>query len=85
MIFGDCPYEDCDDTHALPSAEHTPAFSKEACAKCGRTYWLYHSRFEPEAYTLDGFAAKFEVNEETKEIETDLPAPPHPEGEVNNK
>lgn len=68
MIFGDCPYEDCDGTHAIAGTEHTPAFSKETCDKCGRMYWMYHSRFEPQAYTPEDFAKKFVVDEETKNI-----------------
>lgn len=68
MIFGDCPYEDCDSTHALGSPDHTPAFGKETCETCKREFWLYYSRFEPQAYTLEEFNKKFEVDEETKSI-----------------
>lgn len=68
MIFGDCPYDECDGSHAIPSAEHTPAFSKEKCETCGRDYWLYHSRLVPKAYTLEDFAAKYNVDEETRNI-----------------
>jgi hypothetical protein len=68
MIFGDCPYEDCDGTHALGVPDQTPKFGKEKCEKCGREYWLYYSRFEPTAYTLEQFAQKFRVDEANKTI-----------------
>lgn len=76
MIFGDCPYEDCDGTHAISSAEHTPAFSKEKCEKCGREYWMFHSRIVPEAYTLEAFANKYDVDEETRSITLKVINPP---------
>lgn len=68
MIFGDCPYEGCKGTHALSVPERTPAFAKNACEKCGKEYWVYYSRWEPEAYTPEAFAKKFSVNEETRKI-----------------
>ena len=69
MIIGDCPYEDCKGTHFLSSPEVTPKFGKEKCEECKREFWLYYSRFEPEAYTLEDFAKKYKVNEETRSIE----------------
>lgn len=68
MILGECPYEDCDGHHMLGVPEVTPKFGKETCEKCGREYWMYYSRFEPEAYTPEQFAEKWSVDEETKVI-----------------
>lgn len=68
MIFGDCPYENCKGTHALASPEVTPKFGKETCEECKRQFWLYYSRFEPKAYTLEDFAKEFKVDEETRHI-----------------
>ena len=42
MIFGDCPYENCEGTHALPSPEVTPKFGKEVCEKCKREFYQNH-------------------------------------------
>jgi len=67
MIFGECPYEDCDGSHAIPLASDAelPAFSKETCETCGRIFWLKHSRIDPVAYTEDAVL----VNEETRSVE----------------
>ncbi len=77
MIFGDCPYEGCSGTHALGVPDRTPAFAKNTCEDCGREYWLYYSRLNPEAYTIEDFENKFEIDEENRSIkERDLSASP---------
>jgi len=59
MIMGGCPY--CD-THVSTPMGPAPCFSKEKCESCGNEYWLQHSRFNPVAYTIEGFKEEFEVN-----------------------
>lgn len=68
MIFGECPYEDCDEPFTTFMAECTPVFEKIKCEKCGRFFMELHSRIQPEGFTMDDFNKKYEVNEETKEI-----------------
>lgn len=69
MQMGECPYEGCDDfqMRILPD-KPLPLFSKESCPGCGRVIWVYYSRVEPAAYTEDGFAKEFEVDEATRKI-----------------
>jgi hypothetical protein len=76
MIFGDCPYNDCDELQMVPCAEKTPCFSKETCEGCGREYWQKHSRIDPESYTLQEFEEKYIMDHETKQITERNPAPP---------
>ena len=67
MIFGGCPY--CDGPVSTPCADVYLAFSKEVCPACGKTYWLKHSRWEPEAMTLDDFTtAGYTCEEATKSV-----------------
>ncbi len=68
MIFGDCPYEDCKGSHALGVPDRTPAFAKNTCEECKRVYWVYYSRFDPQAYTIEDFEKKFTFDEETRNI-----------------
>lgn len=68
MIFGECPYTDCDEQFTMAVPDTTPAFEHRTCEKCKRTFWEYHSRIEPRAYTEEDFAKEFEVNEENKSI-----------------
>jgi hypothetical protein len=67
MIFGNCPYEDCDADFTTSMGE-SPRFEKHSCEKCGRVIWTLHSRIQPESYTQEGFALKYDVDEETKHI-----------------
>jgi hypothetical protein len=66
MIIGPCPY--CDAPSMIPIAPKTPAFSKEECDNCGKEFWLLHSKWNPEKFTLEEFAEKYDVNEETRQI-----------------
>lgn len=68
MIIGDCPYDGCTGSHMIPIAPECPAFSKHECEECEREFWLLHSRIAPVAYTLVGFAERFDVDEETRVI-----------------
>lgn len=68
MIFGDCPYEDCKGTHARGVPDITPRFAKHTCETCKREFWLYYSRFEPQAFTLEDFDKKYIADEETRII-----------------
>lgn len=69
MIIGQCPYQDCDGYHMIPVADgKLPIFEKLTCKDCHRKYWLLHSRINPQGFTLEEFAAEFDVNEETKVI-----------------
>ena len=69
MIFGDCPYEDCDGVHVVNFAG-IRVFQKLICEHCNREYWMLHSRVEPEAYTPDELAKEYEIDEETKTLKT---------------
>jgi hypothetical protein len=68
MIIGQCPYEGCDGAHMIPIADKTPCFEKLVCEECHREYWLLHSRIDPQGFTLEEFAAEFDVDEKTKVI-----------------
>ena len=65
MITGGCPY--CDATQMNPYAGH-PALQKIVCEECHQTYWLKHSNFDPEAFTQEQFAERYEVDETTKSV-----------------
>lgn len=67
MIFGHCPYDDCDHPFNTPMGEK-PAFEKNTCEKCKRIFWTFHSRVDPKSWTEEGFKKVADVNEETKEI-----------------
>ena len=66
MIFGNCPYDDCDAFMSNSMCDEPPKFQKLTCEACGRVVWLYHSRIEPVAYTEEGFLEEYEVDEKTK-------------------
>ena len=68
MIFGECPYDDCNNTHSYPLADECPVFQRLVCENCGRPMWMYHSRLDPIAYTDEGFFDEYDVDEETKVI-----------------
>lgn len=80
MNFGDCPYGDCDGLISIGVPERTPVFCKETCETCGREFWWMVSRIQPKAYTLEEFAERFVVDEETKSIKSR--EEPEPESEV---
>lgn len=66
MIFGECPY--CENALTFDVPDRTPAFSHQTCDSCGKTFWEYHSRFDPSAYTEEAFALAFEIDEQTRTI-----------------
>lgn len=68
MIFGECPYDDCSEPFTTSMAEQTPVFEKLKCEKCGRQFMEYHSRIQPEGYTMEDFEKEFELDESTKSI-----------------
>jgi hypothetical protein len=68
MIIGDCPYENCDNTHMIPIADNCPKFAMYTCEACGRAYWLLHSRIDPQAFTHEEFHSKYEVDETSRQI-----------------
>jgi hypothetical protein len=68
MIFGTCPYKDCSEPFTTLMVEQTPIFEKLKCEKCGRYFMEYHSRVQPEGYTMEDFNKKFEIDESTKSI-----------------
>lgn len=68
MIFGECPYNDCNQQMMNAICVNLPMFERLVCEKCGRVIWLYHSRLEPVAYTEEGFLEKYDLDEETKSI-----------------
>lgn len=68
MNFGDCPYQECKGFISVAVPEKTPAFTKITCDECGRELWYRCSRIEPQAFTLDEFAAAYEVDEEKRTI-----------------
>lgn len=68
MIFGECPYNDCNQQMMNSICDTPPMFQKLVCEKCGRVIWLYHSHIEPVAYTEESFAEKYDLDEETKSI-----------------
>jgi rRNA maturation protein Nop10 len=66
MIMGGCPY--CD-ASVMTGVGNPPCWSKEVCPECGKTYWLKHSRFDPEAWTQELFDDKYYIDGKTiKEI-----------------
>lgn len=67
MIFGDCPYDDCNEPMCNSMGDRY-GFEKLNCEKCGRVIWLLHSRVDPVAYTDKGFRDKYEIDEETKQV-----------------
>jgi hypothetical protein len=68
MIFGECPYDDCNEPIVNPICDDAPKFQRLVCEKCGRVIWLYHSRLDPVAYTEKAFAEKYDLDEATKSI-----------------
>lgn len=66
MNFGPCPYPDCDGEISMAVPEKTPAFAKTTCPACKRELWYKLSRLDPEAFTLEEFAERFEVDEATR-------------------
>lgn len=67
MIFGYCPYPDCDHAHAIPLLEGR-VHERLKCDKCGRVYWLLHSRIEPQAWTDEDFRRLHEVDDLGKRV-----------------
>lgn len=61
MIFGACPY--CDHSMMFDVPDKAPVLSHQTCDACGKTFWEFHSRVFPRAYTEEEFAAAFEIDE----------------------
>lgn len=68
MIFGECPYEDCDEPFNVVPPDHLPTFGKMICEKCKRHFWEYMSRIDAHAYTLEQFGEKYDVDESIRRI-----------------
>lgn len=68
MIFGECPYNDCDEPICIACADRCPAYQRIVCKKCGRVFWEKHSRINPEAFTEEDFNKKYKIDEETREV-----------------
>jgi antitoxin component HigA of HigAB toxin-antitoxin module len=67
MIIGDCPY--CNASMSNPVADlPLPRWEKLTAECCRKTVWLFHSRVNPKAYTEEGFAKDFDIDEATKSI-----------------
>lgn len=62
MVFGDCPY--CDEPFAIGSPDKTPQMGKVTCEKCGKWFWEYFSRINPQAFLQDEVIA----DEKTKSV-----------------
>jgi hypothetical protein len=65
MIFGTCPYCDASVANAYAGPGK---FQQIECDECHNSYWLRHSDSDPEAYTQEQFADRYEADEATKEI-----------------
>ena len=61
MIVGECPYE-CGGGHCVPLSQPI-SFTKHECETCGKTFWIKHSRIEPEAYTDEDFNKDFYIDD----------------------
>jgi hypothetical protein len=66
MITGGCPYCDALVINYMP--DRTPTAARRRCETCGKEYWMYYSRLDPTAYTLNGFAEEFVIDESTKSV-----------------
>lgn len=65
MIIGGCPY--CDASQMNPYAG-PGKMEKIECDACHKFYWLRHSNIDPQAFTAEDFAERFELNESTKTL-----------------
>ena len=70
MIFGEFPYNDCNQQMMNFICDNPPMFERLVCEKCGRVIWLYHSRIEPVAYGEEDFLEKYDLDETTKSIKS---------------
>ena len=68
MIFGECPYNDCNQQMMNSICDNPPMFERLVCEQCGRVIWLYHSRLEAVAYTEEGFLEKYDLDETNRSI-----------------
>jgi len=66
MITGECPYCEGVVTNYMP--DESPAFSKQECPTCKKTYWMMHSRIESIAYPMEEFEKLYIVDEEKRSI-----------------
>jgi hypothetical protein len=65
MIFGACPY--CE-TSVANAFAGPGKFEQIECDECRKVYWLRHSNIDPEAFTQDQFAERYEVDHASKQI-----------------
>lgn len=62
MIFGDCPH--CGEPFAISSPDKTPQMGKVTCEHCGKWFWEWYSRINPQAFLPD----QVEVDEIAKTV-----------------
>lgn len=67
MIFGNCPYPDCNDDFTVNLSEGMP-IQQMTCEKCKRVSWLLHSRLDPKSWTDESFREIADIDEETHKI-----------------
>lgn len=48
MVFGECPH--CNEPFAAASPDKTPQMGKITCEECGKWFWEYFSRINPQAF-----------------------------------
>lgn len=65
MIIGGCPYCDASQYNSYAGPGQ---FQRIECDECHKIYWLRHSNFDPEAFTEEDFAERFEIDHEKKTI-----------------
>jgi hypothetical protein len=73
--FGDCPYEDCDETLEVAVPDKSPQWFPIECPSCHRKVWYKASRIFPEAWTEAAFLEKFEVDDQAKTVREKNPNP----------
>lgn len=69
MIFGTCPYEDCDGSLWLPAEPEGVKYERHECETCHRVIWTRYSRLDPWSMTEAEFLAAYEVDEATRTIQ----------------
>jgi len=68
MIFGDCPYLDCQEPFCITlMTGPLPALERHHCEKCRRVIWTQHSRANPESWTDEDARKQFAIDDYGKE------------------
>lgn len=67
MIFGSCPYPDCECDFTIPLHNGTP-IERQVCDNCKRVFWTFHSRFDPKSWTDEEFRTVANVDDEAHTI-----------------